>query len=172
MNLREALIRQIEIEHKLSLLYRHFFLVFRAYPAYNTFWMEMSNDEAGHENLLRTLLDVVDDRTAVETDLPNLSVEMFERLETLLSNSVLESKSPKFYLRKAFDTAVKLESSEAEIIYENILETLDPIFDRALTHFIADNLNHKEQLRAIGESIPPALEEVGCNDTGHFLFPN
>lgn len=153
MNLLNAIVRQIDIEHRLSELYRLFFRRFRDRPVLNTFWLQMSNEEAGHENLLRTILDILDDNPAEVPDAPAIGAERFERLEAEISRCILEAKGPLFSLPKAFAMAIQLESGEAEILYRYILENLDPKFDNALTEFITENLEHKRRLQSMSNSV-------------------
>lgn len=152
MNLLNAIVRQIDIEHKLSELYRQFFRRFHDRPVVNSFWLQMSNEEAGHENLLRTLLDILDDDPADVPDAPDLVAQRFERLEADITNCILEAKSPLFSLPKAFSMAIRLESGEAEILYRYILESLDPKFDQALAEFVTENLEHKRRLQSMSQS--------------------
>lgn len=163
MNLLNAVVRQINIEHRLSELYRLFFRRFHDWPVVNTFWLQMSNEEAGHENLMRTVLEILDDDPADVPDAPELVAERFERLESELSRCILEAKSPLFSLPKAFSMAIRIESGEAEILYRYILETLDPKFDRALTEFVTENLDHKRRLQSMSESTQAegAFESMG-----------
>ena len=155
MNLREALTRQIGIEFRLAELYKRFFLRFSSLPAYNTFWLQMSNEEAGHENLLGNLLELVDhDPQSHTLSVPELETERFDRIDIELTVCMSEADSPNFTIQRAFDMAIRLESGEIEILFESILKFLDPRVDRALTTFMIENLDHKQRLISIRRNLP------------------
>ena len=163
MNILLALTRQMGIERRLADLYKQFYRKFLSHPAYNTFWLQMSNEEAGHANLLEILVERLQEN--MEFDMPELSnilPEQFGRVDDEISRCLLESKSPKLSLQKAFDMAVLLEEGEANILFENILQTLDGSFGRSLLHFVMENMEHKGNVKSVAEMIrdAPGFVEV------------
>lgn len=146
MQTQDALSLLVALKERVARIYFRFFRAFRADPVAARCWWDFARDEYGHAGILKMVRELVVTGPECGEIGPRLwtLVETVERCEqqALLADG----------LGRALEVAIRLESSELNVLSRRILQTLEAdLPEEAARSFVGADTHHRRLTEAAGQ---------------------
>ena len=121
------------IERLAAKIYFRFSHLFLRHADLRDFWWQMAMDEEQHASVLLACKTIIDNIPREPMD-PSINQETADHLESQLQ-AYLSNGTQSITVEKAFRIALEMETSELDVIYNNLLQSCGPKVAQTMVKF-------------------------------------
>jgi hypothetical protein len=134
------------IERLAAKVYFRFSHLFLRHENLREFWWQMAMDEEKHASVLLACKTFIENIPREPMD-PSINQQMADHFETQLQ-AYLSNGTQSITVEKAFRIALELETSELDVIYNNLLQSCGPKAAQTMAKFGVPANVHRVKLKA------------------------
>jgi hypothetical protein len=138
--------RFAELERLVSKVYYRFSHLFLDRPELRDFWWEMAKEEEQHACILHACRSLIENYPDEALD-PSISKEKADELKQQIS-AFLNTGTPAITVEQAFETALRIESSELDAIYSKLLQLGGPQIAKTMENLGVPASVQRQKLKA------------------------